>query len=139
MRNNVHVGLFVYLYMISSEHRRATFTCLTRYLVVDKDSWESFSHIIRRGAEREEERRVGGREEGVEELRICTGSRKAERRPGQAGEGRDEDRGSRSSSSGSDDGSLDIGLGKGGRDDEETRGGMVMERQPFCIAPNMEA
>lgn len=90
--------------------------------------------------------RKGGQEaerrgwEEVEKLRICTGSRKAERRPGQAGEGRDEDRGSRSSSSsGSDDGRLDIGLGKGGRDDEETRSGMVMERQPFCIAPNMEA
>lgn len=86
--------------------------------------------------------RKGGGEAGrreweeVEELRICTGSRKAERRPGQAGEGRDEDRGS---SSGSDDGRLDIGLGKGGQEDEETRGGMVMERQPFCVAPNMEA
>lgn len=65
MRNAVNVGLFV---SISSEHRRATFTCLTRYLVADKDSWESFSHIIRRGAEREggrKEGRVRGREEGV--------------------------------------------------------------------------
>lgn len=57
MRNNVNVGLFV---SISSEHRRATFTCATRCLVADKDSWESFSHIIRRGAEREAGRQRGG-------------------------------------------------------------------------------